>query len=245
MHDVMMTLSRGATMPPVSDGGGRGRPAGGRRASRRMPPVQTVVEAVADDLRGRVLNGEFDPGTQLRENDLLDDYGIARHGIRSALHALAHDGLLVHEPHRGVFVPESDPAEIEDILRLRLVLESDAIERVIEQDAPTDGVAAALEQLEAVSSDAPWSELLAADLAIHQAIVDAVGSPRMSRIQSSLIAESALLLAFHLAKDRESEAIRPLHRKLVKSILAGDDVQARALLEDDLEQGLAVIRKGE
>lgn len=208
-----------------------------------MPPVQTVVEAVAEDIRKRVLNGEFAPGTQLRENDLLDDYGIARHGIRSALHALAHDGLLVHEPHRGVFVPESDPDEIEDILRLRLVLESSAIERVIEAEASTDGIAAALEGLEALPSKAPWSELLAADLAIHQAIVDAVGSPRMSRIQSSLIAESALLLAFHLAKDRESQAIRPLHRKLVKSVLAGKGDQARSLLEDDLEQGLVVIRK--
>lgn len=206
-----------------------------------MPHVPTVVEAVAEDLRTRILNGEFAPGAQLRENDLLDDYGIARHGIRSALHALAHDGLLRHQPHRGVFLPESDPQEIEDVLLLRLALESSAIERLVAGDAARDGIVAALERLEAIADDAPWSQLLGADLAVHQAIVDAVGSPRMSRVQSSLIAESALFLAFHRAKDRESQVIRPLHRQLVESIVAGKKQRAQALLREDLEHGLAVI----
>lgn len=205
----------------------------------RVPDIPTVVQVVARDIRKRVLDGEFEPGTQLRENDLLDDYQIARHGIRSALHALAHEGLLRHQPHRGVFVPEADAAEIADVLTVRFAIEAEAIRLIVEHDADTGSIVHALERLEAVPDDASWSELLAADFAVHQAIVDAVGSLRMSRIHDSLIGESALFLAFYGPKDQQRSVIRPLHRRLVESLLVGEVGHARDLLAADLQQGMA------
>lgn len=210
-----------------------------RQPAGRVPRIPTVVQAVADDLKKRVLDGEFEPGSQLRENDLLEDYRIARHGIRSALHALAHEGLLRHQPHRGVFVPEASTEEIADVLTARFGIESGAIRLIVDREADKKGLVQALDELEAVPEDASWSELLGADFAVHRAIVDAVGSPRMSRVHESLIGESALFLAFYGPKDHQRSIIRPGHRRLVEHILGSDIEGAQELLSADLQQGLA------
>lgn len=222
-----------------TDNGGPGRARG-----RRAPQIPTVVQAVADDIRKRVLDGEFEPGKQLRENDLLDDYGIARHGIRSALHGLAHEGLLRHQPHHGVFVPDADPVELADVVTTRLALELEAIRLIVERGLDLEPITEAVEQLEAVPESASWSELLTMDLAVHRAIVDAVGSRRMSRVHDSLVAEAALFLAFHGLKEQQRSRIRQTHRRFVDAILAGNVDVARSLVANDLREGLSQITDG-
>src|SRR2546428_14179037 len=63
-------------------------------------PVSTV-EAIAEALRDRVLNGELAPGTPLREVELSRHFGVGRHSLRAALQSLTAEGLLEHAPNRG------------------------------------------------------------------------------------------------------------------------------------------------
>jgi DNA-binding transcriptional MocR family regulator len=64
--------------------------------------VETLVAA----LRSRILGGELQPGTPLREVEIAEGYGAARNAVRTAFQALVHEGLLQHDKHRGVFVAE-------------------------------------------------------------------------------------------------------------------------------------------
>lgn len=194
----------------------------------------STVQAVANSLRTRVLDGEFAPGSQLRELALLKDYPVARHCIRSALHALSQEGLLRHLPNRGVFVPEDDPGEFRDVLLAREALEREAIRQIVERGLPVSGVEAALARLEVLPADASWSELIAADLDVHRAIVAAVGSPRMTRLHDALLDESQLFLAFFADKQHQREAIPKDHPKLVRALKRGDAERALALLAADL-----------
>lgn len=201
--------------------------------------VSTVstVQAVADALRSRVLDGEFPPGTQLREVALLEDYSVARHCIRSALHALSQEGLLRHLPNRGVFVPGDDPGEFADVLLAREALEREAIRQIVERRLPIDPVEEALARLEALPADAPWSELIAADLDVHRAIVAVVGSPRMTRLHDGLLDEARLFLAFFGDKPGQREAIPRDHPRLVRALQRRDAERAMALLAADLPTG--------
>ena len=44
---------------------------------------------------------------------------VSRNTLREAFRLLSHEGLLVHELHRGVFVRELDEADLVDLYRLR------------------------------------------------------------------------------------------------------------------------------
>src|SRR3712207_7449801 len=110
----------------------------GRMATARLRRISTV-EALVEAIRERILDGEWDPGAPLREPELCEFYGVSRHSVRSALISLGHAGLVRHEPNRGVNVRELTIDDIEDLFRLRRILEVEAVGKLAESRAvPAD-----------------------------------------------------------------------------------------------------------
>ena len=58
-----------------------------------IEPV-SVAEAVANELRRRLLAGEYPGGKELRDTELTEEFGAARPTIRAAVQMLVADGLL-------------------------------------------------------------------------------------------------------------------------------------------------------
>ncbi|MEO3922726.1 winged helix-turn-helix domain-containing protein [Micromonosporaceae bacterium B7E4] len=69
---------------------------------------------MADDLRQRILRGEFAPGQRLpSEPDLGHEYGVGRTTVRRAVAALRAEGLIVVQHGWGTRVrPASETQEI-------------------------------------------------------------------------------------------------------------------------------------
>lgn len=62
-------------------------------------------QRIADDLRERIVSGDFSPGDKLPgENGLMQTYDVARMTARQALDVLRHEGLTVTRRGAGVFV---------------------------------------------------------------------------------------------------------------------------------------------
>ena len=200
----------------------------------------STVQAVADDVRNRVLDGEFAPGSQLREADLVGEYQVARHCIRSALHQLAHEGLLRHHPNRGVFLPDTELEVVRDVLIARAAIETEALRLVTTERRPVAGIVHAMEQLDALPDDVSWSDLLRHDHEVHRAIVIASGSERLCQLHDGLLAESQLHLAFFKNKDEQRRLIRPSHRQLITALLDHDTELACRLLRRDLGEAIGV-----
>ncbi|GAB3281829.1 GntR family transcriptional regulator [Microbacterium lacusdiani] len=96
-------------------------------ALRAVPPraqragsaaAASSAREIADDLRRRILDGEFVTGTRLAsEHALAEEYEVSRATIRTALAAVARRGLI--EPHRnaGWFVRLVDQVQGFDRMR--------------------------------------------------------------------------------------------------------------------------------
>lgn len=73
------------------------------RSSR--PDFHPPYRKIADDLRGRIADGEFAPGGLLPgQRDLAKKYGVDVKTIQRSVQVLANDGVLVTEGWRGTFV---------------------------------------------------------------------------------------------------------------------------------------------
>jgi DNA-binding GntR family transcriptional regulator len=60
---------------------------------------------VADIIRGQIKSGELAPGRRVpSENDLTQQYGIARGTAKKALDSLVHEGLVRRVQGKGTFV---------------------------------------------------------------------------------------------------------------------------------------------
>jgi DNA-binding GntR family transcriptional regulator len=87
------------------------------------PPYKQV----AADIAAKIRDGTYPAGSQLPpRRKMVEDYNVAAMTIQNALRALAHDGLVVGQQGRGVYVRVNPGAAVPhaDLLEL-----ADAIER--------------------------------------------------------------------------------------------------------------------
>lgn len=88
---------------------------------------RTVEEMVVAAIREAVLSGVYRPGERLPQEQLAAALGVSRIPVRAALRQLEAEGLVTFAAHRGATVRTLDPAEIEEIYELRILLETFAL----------------------------------------------------------------------------------------------------------------------
>jgi DNA-binding GntR family transcriptional regulator len=90
---------------------------------------KTVGQMVYAVLREAILSGAFSPGDWLRQESLAEAIGVSRIPVRTALLQLESEGMITFHPHRGARVRTLTPEQIDEIYRLRTLLETYALAR--------------------------------------------------------------------------------------------------------------------
>ncbi|GLW99531.1 GntR family transcriptional regulator [Microtetraspora sp. NBRC 16547] len=196
-----------------------------------LRPVSTV-QALAAALRERVLSGDIGPGASLPEQELSARYGVARPTVREALAVLVHEGLLRRERNRSAYVPEVTLADLADLMYVRRPLEDLMAQAVAGRRVPE--AEAALDRMGALPPDAPWAAVVAEHMALHEALILAVGSPRLERLYGALAAESRLGLVRLRDVYPDRDELVSEHRDLLETIAHGPMDAARRAVRDHL-----------
>ena len=196
-----------------------------------VQPISTG-EAVVASLRARILDGVIAPGARLPEAELAADFGVARPTVREAIQTLCHEGLLVRERNRSAHIPVLTSEEILDLFSVRIPLECLIVRAVLERKAPAMAV------MEALPNDAGWSKVVSADAAFHQALVSAVGSPRLERLYGALSGEIRLCVAQLRPSWASPSAIGHEHHEVIDVLESGDVDAAEARMTAELERAV-------
>jgi DNA-binding GntR family transcriptional regulator len=94
--------------------------AGAREVSRDLglAAYMRLKEAIEDGL--------MLPGTRVTEVELSDRFQMSRTPIREAIYRLESEGLLTHEPRRGLIVTQPDHQMVVELYTMREALEGTA-----------------------------------------------------------------------------------------------------------------------
>jgi DNA-binding GntR family transcriptional regulator len=87
-----------------------------------------LVDELAAAIQTRVLNGELETGTWLRQESLAAEFGVSRTPVREALRKLQATGLVEVQPRRGALVRGLNAREIREAYEVRAELEGLAAE---------------------------------------------------------------------------------------------------------------------
>jgi DNA-binding GntR family transcriptional regulator len=102
----------------------------GARPARPHPPVRlvglsvTLPAAIAEQLRERIIEGEFAPGSRLNERKLCDRLGVSRTPLREAFRLLESDGLVELHPNRGAHIVSLSENDVRESFELMGALEA-------------------------------------------------------------------------------------------------------------------------
>ncbi|MER6053341.1 GntR family transcriptional regulator [Streptomyces sp. NPDC001793] len=221
--------------------------AAGPERDRALPGRAGTAERVADILRERITEGRFPPGTRLSEESIGGALGVSRNTLRESFRLLTHERLLEHRLNRGVFVRMVTVEDLDDIFRVRMLVECAAVRGLGRgpYDAATAPLVAAIEEAvragEAAAAERAWPELSTANLRFHQAVVALAGSPRTDELMRGVLAE--LRLVFHVMDDprRFYAPYLVRNRQIAETLLAGDAAEAELLLRAYLEDSRAQL----
>jgi DNA-binding GntR family transcriptional regulator len=143
---------------------------------RSQTPVikrHTVTGSVAEELRRRIVSGEYEGGEQIRQEAVAAELGVSRIPIREALLQLESEGLVVIHTHKGAVVASLSPEDAIDLFEARLILESMLVKKAIEAATLADvaHIAACLAEYEkAVKNGADPETLSRLNWAFHTAM---------------------------------------------------------------------------
>jgi DNA-binding GntR family transcriptional regulator len=169
----------------------------GRPAAAPPTPLEvpSLVDALYEDLRERILSGVLPAGTAVTEMDLAAQYSVARPTAKASMERLVHDGLLRRGSHKTARVPLLGTDDILDLYRTRSYLEREVTIVLTEKQLVPDAARRSVQQMYDMGADPPLMGVVNIDVAFHSALVDALGSPRMNRLFRSLVAEVRLSMA--------------------------------------------------
>jgi len=200
----------------------------------------TLAMNLARELRRMIQTGELAAGTRLRQSDLAARFGVSTTPVREALTALAHEGLIRHDAHRGAVVFPPTRADIRENFEIRLALEPLASGLAAAQLADDD--LDALDELllglgEVVADPAGAGELERYELLdrrFHGRIFAAAKRPRLAVMIESL-RDAAAAYAHIYAGGAAPDLVRALqaqHEQLTAALRRRDAAAASRIAAD-------------
>ena len=134
-------------------------------------------------LRGAILDGRLRPGQRVNQEEWATRIGVSLIPVREALRALAGEGLVEYRPRRGYAVTELDLDDLEEVYRLRGLLEADALRRGVPRATPRGSSSRSSETRPPTrSGDRTSPAELAANRRFHDRLHALAGSRVLSRL---------------------------------------------------------------
>lgn len=156
----------------------------------------STARAVSEHVSEWITEGRLLPGAKVSDTAVATELEVSRNTVREAFRLLAHDGLLVHEFNRGVFVPLVTSADVRDVYRLRRVIEPAVVRSLSAADVHRLGpLQAAVGAARTASRRRDWPGVGTANMHFHRSLVALAGSPRLDVMMRRLTAELRLLFA--------------------------------------------------
>jgi DNA-binding GntR family transcriptional regulator len=199
-------------------------------------PSRTLIERAYAQLRDDIVDGTLAQGEKLRVEHLKARYGVSAGTLREAITRLVSDALVVAEGQRGFRVAPIAIDDLEDLTRLRVHIEIDALRRsIVYGGAPwREQVRRAYEELSAVEQPIHpedrrrWEQL---NNRFHEALIGAGASAWTFKVLRLLSRHSERYRRYSMALPNSARDVHAEHAEIFKLSMAGQDARAALALE--------------
>jgi len=192
-----------------------------------------------------ILEGVYKPGVILSEKTLVEDLGMSKTPIKSAIDRLESEGFVVVSSNRGMVIQDISIDRINDIYSLRIALEAYNCELIYERVTDTDlkKLEENLEEASKYIAKQDVKKFAELDHQFHLIICDIAGNKEIKNILLNYNDHLYLITLKHLNKEPERmhkfhedhlnllEELRKHDKSCIESMKAHLDSSRRMLFQ--------------
>ncbi|NVO57687.1 GntR family transcriptional regulator [Rhodobacteraceae bacterium B1Z28] len=188
----------------------------------------TIADTIYEDLSQQIITGGLGAGEKLRQDHIARAFETSHVPVREALLRLEAHGLAHSEPRRGMRVTALDPAEVREVIEMRVALEPLALQHSVQNMSPAvlklaDDARIACDEAQTMPQ---WE---ARNRAFHRAILTPCGLPRLLHAIDDLHIASARHLFAHW-RPKWMQRVDTDHAAIVQALKRKDAAVATAIL---------------
>lgn len=199
---------------------------------------RTMTEIVTDEIRVKILNGDYIPGQHLVTAEIADEMGVSRMPVRDALRQLEATGLVETVPHRGTVVKDLSETEIVELYQMRAVLEGLAArlasERVDDEILFKMKEMISLHDLRAIQNE-DYETFTKLNREFHSLVWAAAGSRKLENLLANLYDACAQYRNLSLLVPGRPDSIFKEHESIYEAIKSHNCAEAERLARSHYE----------
>lgn len=189
---------------------------------RHVVRPRTATDFVSSSLRRSILNGELVGGTRLSLATLATTFEVSTTPVREALRELSFEGLVRLDSYRGGTVNAVTRTDVEEIIRIRQVLEPMAVREAVEAmtSRTLEEAEGILKEMEMTPS---WDSWVEGNRSFHQKLYSVAPSRRLTGLIKGLQDTTVVFMSATVSKSPalRSEASND-HRAILEAMRVGD-----------------------
>ena len=209
-------------------------------ATSNVTEIDTPVskDRIYKELRRTIIMGHSKPGSRLNVKNIAGSYNTSITPVRDVLQMLSHEGLVTIKPRSGYYVTALTLKQLRDLLDMRRILETAAIEK-----AALRITAEQLEELRNIHAgytgedDASYERYTLENRKFHYLIAVASGNLVLADEVKKLHDRLARFMVVQKIGERQ---IR-MHNRIIEALEEHDIEKARQAIADEVNPSQEAI----
>ena len=201
-----------------------------RSLQEKRQPISIVV---AEALREAIFRGVLKRGEPLRQDAIAKQFSVSQVTVREALRLLADEGVVEIVPRRGAIVASLSPDEVDEIVELRIALETLLIARAIPRLSAED-FAAADKIIRKLDKNRTMNDQLTLNLEFHGCLYAKAGRPRTLALYDKMRAAFEPYLRLLWTRSDYKSHSQDDHRKILTLCRERNVKSAQSILAEHI-----------
>jgi DNA-binding GntR family transcriptional regulator len=215
------------------------------------PPRVSLADEVYGQIKADLTSFVLVPGDRFSELELCERLGVSRTPVRQALFRLQQEGQVEVLFRNGWRVLPFDFHRFDQLYDLRILLETDAVQRLCDGRVCGDAQHSAdlLKDLQntwlgpkARRLQEP-DRVAGLDESFHSVLVEATGNLEMLRVHRDISERIRVIRRLDFTQRARVDATYDEHGKILRAVLSGRADTARMLLRSHIESSQIEVRK--
>ena len=207
--------------------------------------IESIADLAKDHIQLWIIKGEYQPGQQLKEEEIATRLDISRPPVREAFKMLEAEGLVIRKPRRGVFVTEMTEKDVWEAYTLKAALYEMAMELAMNSidKSQIQKLEAVVRRMEACVAAEPVDLLQYQEhhQNFHNLIMLISGHDRLKKISASIHNQVSRFSYKSLQNTEHLNSSVRYHRRILKAVIARDKISACRLMKEHVLEALDVL----